>query len=269
MSAAMSSRGRSPTPRHCRRASKHFPSIWRASSTSRARRNTTRSRCKCCATNTARHRAMRNCAKSSTPPAARPISLKAKPRLRGVRLRGASLRFALLVYSQQPAAAENAFALRDAWKIVVCTATRTPAQARLARGLPQEALTYEADVDRIYLNSSTSRCVGPTGQAEASALLKWFTEPFDMIAENALPPSGRGGGREWLRRKPNLAGAEGFEPSNAGIKIRCLTTWRRPNRPEIQRFSGKRRTPWGTKAADHRASFAPVQCALTTWGPPA
>ena len=26
-----------------------------------------------------------------------------------------------------------------------------------------------------------------------------------------------------------LAGAEGIEPSNAGIKIRCLTTWRRPN----------------------------------------
>ena len=151
---------------------------------------------------------MRNCAKSSTPPAARPISLKAKPRLRGVRLRGASLRFALLVYSQQPAAAENAFALRDAWKIVICTAARTPAQARLARGLPQEALTYEADVDRIYLNSSTSRCVGPTGQAEASALLKWFTEPFDMVAENALSPpvaaaeaSGFGESQIWLGRK--------------------------------------------------------------------
>jgi hypothetical protein len=27
-----------------------------------------------------------------------------------------------------------------------------------------------------------------------------------------------------------LAGAEGIEPSNAGIKIQCLTAWRRPNR---------------------------------------
>src|SRR5207249_7682422 len=27
----------------------------------------------------------------------------------------------------------------------------------------------------------------------------------------------------------NLAGAPGFEPGNAGIKIRCLTTWLRPN----------------------------------------
>ena len=27
----------------------------------------------------------------------------------------------------------------------------------------------------------------------------------------------------------DLAGAAGFEPANAGIKTRCLTTWRRPN----------------------------------------
>jgi hypothetical protein len=26
-----------------------------------------------------------------------------------------------------------------------------------------------------------------------------------------------------------LAGAGGFEPPYGGIKIRCLTTWRRPN----------------------------------------
>ena len=28
----------------------------------------------------------------------------------------------------------------------------------------------------------------------------------------------------------NLAGAEGFEPTNAGSKDRCLTTWRRPSK---------------------------------------
>jgi hypothetical protein len=27
-----------------------------------------------------------------------------------------------------------------------------------------------------------------------------------------------------------MAGAPGFEPGNGGIKIRCLTTWLRPNR---------------------------------------
>ena len=33
-----------------------------------------------------------------------------------------------------------------------------------------------------------------------------------------------------LRSRDWLAGAEGIEPSNAGIKIQCLTTWRRPSR---------------------------------------
>jgi hypothetical protein len=26
-----------------------------------------------------------------------------------------------------------------------------------------------------------------------------------------------------------LAGTAGFEPANAGVKVRCLTAWRRPN----------------------------------------
>ena len=32
-----------------------------------------------------------------------------------------------------------------------------------------------------------------------------------------------------MRRPDWLAGAPGFEPGNGGIKIRCLTTWLRPN----------------------------------------
>jgi hypothetical protein len=39
----------------------------------------------------------------------------------------------------------------------------------------------------------------------------------------------------------SLAGAGGFEPPNGGIKIRCLTTWRRPN--GLLRRGGKRRGP--------------------------
>jgi hypothetical protein len=38
-----------------------------------------------------------------------------------------------------------------------------------------------------------------------------------------------------------LAGAPGFEPGNGGIKIRCLTTWLRPNRPERPNRPAKRR----------------------------
>jgi hypothetical protein len=33
--------------------------------------------------------------------------------------------------------------------------------------------------------------------------------------------------------KIKLAGAGGIEPPNAGIKIRCLTAWRRPNNEAV------------------------------------
>lgn len=35
-----------------------------------------------------------------------------------------------------------------------------------------------------------------------------------------------------------LAGSAGFEPANVGTKTRCLTTWRRPNSPYFNTFSG-------------------------------
>ncbi len=40
-----------------------------------------------------------------------------------------------------------------------------------------------------------------------------------------------------LAKKISVAGAEGIEPSNAGIKIRCLTAWLRPNpAPHYRRY---------------------------------
>ena len=36
-----------------------------------------------------------------------------------------------------------------------------------------------------------------------------------------------------------LAGAGGFEPPYGGIKIRCLTTWRRPNGDRIRPARGR------------------------------
>ncbi len=36
-----------------------------------------------------------------------------------------------------------------------------------------------------------------------------------------------------------LAGAGGFEPPHGGIKIRCLTTWLRPNRARCGKIIGK------------------------------
>ena len=31
------------------------------------------------------------------------------------------------------------------------------------------------------------------------------------------------------RRLTHMAGAAGFEPTNNGVRVRCLTTWLRPN----------------------------------------
>ena len=48
-----------------------------------------------------------------------------------------------------------------------------------------------------------------------------------------------------------LAGAGGFEPPNGGIKIRCLTTWLRPNAP-----SDCRRLSAGGRAQDSGVTLA-------------
>ena len=38
-----------------------------------------------------------------------------------------------------------------------------------------------------------------------------------------------GGPQTFWVHSPYLAGAAGFEPANAGVRDRCLTTWRHPN----------------------------------------
>jgi hypothetical protein len=59
---------------------------------------------------------------------------------------------------------------------------------------------------------------------------------YALTGPHANIAIGRGGARHYPRDKPPfsaiaepLAGAGGFEPPYAGIKIRCLTTWLRPN----------------------------------------
>ena len=51
-----------------------------------------------------------------------------------------------------------------------------------------------------------------------------------------------------------LAGAGGFEPPYGGIKIHCLTTWRRPNN-----LSGKRRTSLPANSLWQRRSIEGVE----------
>ena len=36
-----------------------------------------------------------------------------------------------------------------------------------------------------------------------------------------------------------MAGAAGFEPTDGGIKTRCLTTWRRPKFDAVLRWQGR------------------------------
>ena len=56
----------------------------------------------------------------------------------------------------------------------------------------------------------------------------------------------------WPKSLNMLAGAGGFEPPNGGIKIRCLTTWLRPNAPSDCRRPQRagRRTIASATAAD-------------------
>ena len=51
--------------------------------------------------------------------------------------------------------------------------------------------------------------------------------------------------RGWVNYNSDkqMAGAPGFEPGNGGIKIRCLTTWLRPNCTEESR-PGQSRRRW-------------------------
>jgi len=60
-----------------------------------------------------------------------------------------------------------------------------------------------------------------------------------------------------------LAGAGGFEPPHGGIKIHCLTTWRRPNN-----LSGKRRDDsradslWQRRSIEGVELFQPARTAI-------
>ena len=55
-----------------------------------------------------------------------------------------------------------------------------------------------------------------------------------------------------------LAGAGGFEPPHGGIKIRCLTTWRRPKNRSGRRRDGARRAfLWQRRSIEGVEPFQP------------
>src|SRR2546423_5222997 len=53
-----------------------------------------------------------------------------------------------------------------------------------------------------------------------------------------------------------LAGAEGFEPTNAGSKDRCLTTWRRPNKSAGILPAGVSESPTVREGSNHQRALA-------------
>src|SRR5665648_197624 len=61
--------------------------------------------------------------------------------------------------------------------------------------------------------------------------------------------------REWWSRvppaRPEVAGAGGFEPPDAGTKTRCLTTWLRPSAGRPRRRGAPRRPPQSGRILYH------------------
>ena len=107
--------------------------------------------------------------------------------------------------------------------------------------LEEAALSVELDVpeDTAELEiaeefSFTVPFEQPERQANASAavivakifLLK-ISLPVNLISGKKIAPRKTRG--EIRCRLYRLVGAEGFEPPNDGVRVRCLTAWRRPS----------------------------------------
>ena len=96
---------------------------------------------------------------------------------------------------------------------------------------------------------------------------------FEFVTQRQLPNSKSAAVAASSRQQPKhmkrldwLAGAPGFEPGNGGIKIRCLTTWLRPNRCRRAAPNSPR-----TRRPDHSGADRPnqrplliyIKCGLT------
>ena len=82
---------------------------------------------------------------------------------------------------------------------------------------------------RDLLRRSASKPV-PFGHRLVFALQTPSDTIYDCFADQREPGAF---GNRFIKQKKGtspLAGLEGFEPPNAGIRIQCLTAWRKPNR---------------------------------------
>ena len=117
----------------------------------------------------------------------------------------------------------------------------------LRRRLP--GATGSAGRQRAYPDAHRERCHAPPDGLAATAVRRkhlrhrarrkphvhrrydaMTVAPFLSPATESLP----GAGGPWLLMSSGrLAGEEGFEPSDGGSKVRCLTTWRLPSGTSI------------------------------------
>ncbi|KKW05133.1 MAG: Site-specific recombinase [Candidatus Saccharibacteria bacterium GW2011_GWC2_48_9] len=72
----------------------------------------------------------------------------------------------------------------------------------------------------LFLEPITVFTNGSFGTPHFSPIIQQTTDIENHVTKNKIDPSAE---------KSIMAGVEGFEPPNAGTKIRCLTTWRHPN----------------------------------------
>ena len=113
----------------------------------------------------------------------------------------------------------------------------------LAAAAPAASLQSRADAGRRPTTDTRFCQVDvTTGRHRASVVWVglWVGLPTGEIEKSGY----MAGTRSFLRDRRNennplksVAGAGGIEPPNGGIKIRCLTAWLRPNRPERGRGS--------------------------------
>jgi hypothetical protein len=92
-------------------------------------------------------------------------------------------------------------------------------------GLPAETITGKSNPARPLWEGSGPIKISPTGCSCTTSKnlhqaheLYWWNHFCDKM-KRPFPALARAG----------LAGAGGIEPPNGGIKIRCLTAWRRPS----------------------------------------
>ena len=95
-----------------------------------------------------------------------------------------------------------------------------------------------------YAKRTEARMLSATRKRHTHALANQMaTSVHNATGDGVQNENAENAKSAWASKSLCLAGAGGFEPPHGGIKIHCLTTWRRPNNrnaagPTCRGFSG-------------------------------